>query len=453
MSARLRCLATLAVTFACEASTHRGPLVDPQAPTQAPSRAEPAASPQAAALPVRPSPQRTWHLAARVEVDEGDDVARLRLFTSADGTLFVTSGPLVMRVGNDGSFAPDRAWLRGIEPPGSGFEGIAAWDVETLGGRLPDGLYLSLRVETDGRAEPPTQQVYRWADTTWTPVDHAAKRYTWQLTGLAPWRDGSVLALRSFTPTMPPEVEMISDEYYAEFLEIVARQRRLVVLRGRPKAPAQLANERIVAFDARETGEVVAVVHVPPKGVSAHEAEVALRRSYAILHYAPDRPLRRVSLPELTEALVAWHTPAVAWSDDGVLRAWGSIETTNEDTLERTFAPLLLRFDGEQWIRESPPPCRDESSIVAFATDVGRQWSGCMGHFPTSGPGAVFSRVAEGPWEEEIMPADALAGGAAIDIVVRGADDVWIAGGAVYRTQAVGSPVVLPGLAAQWSGP
>lgn len=458
MSLRLRCLAPLAVALACEASTHRGPLIDPQAPTgaptQVPTHAEPPASPQAAALPVRPSPQRAWHLAARVEVDEGDDTARLRLLESADGTLFVTSGPLVMRVGPDGSFAPDRAWLRGIESPGSElahFEGIAAWDVETLGGRLPDGLYMSLRVEIDGRAEPPTQQVYRWAGTAWTPVDHAAKRYTWQITALAPWRDGSVLALRSFTPTMPPEVDDISEEYYAEFLEIVARQRRLVVLRGKPKAPTQLATERILAFDARETGEIVAIVHVPPKGVSVEVAESSIVRSYEILHYAPDRPLRRVSFPELTEAIVQWQTPAVAWNDDGVLRAWGSIETTDEDTLERTFAPLLLRFDGEQWIRESAPPCREGSSIVAFATDVERQWAACKGHF--SEPGAVLTRVAEGPWEEEIMPDDAVVGGATIDIVVRGPNDVWIASGAVYRTQPVASPVALPGLAAQWSAP
>lgn len=122
MSARLRGLAMVAVALACEASPHRGPLVDPQAPapepTPPPPRAGPAASPQAATLPVRPGPQRTWHLAARVEVDEGDDIARLRLFTSTDGTLFVTSGPLVMPVGTDGSFAPDRAVYR-TRPVGS----------------------------------------------------------------------------------------------------------------------------------------------------------------------------------------------------------------------------------------------------------------------------------------------------------------------------------------------
>jgi hypothetical protein len=250
---------------------------------------------------------------------------------------------------------------------------------------------------------------------------------------------------------MPPDVDMVSDAYEAEFHELVARQRRLVVLRGRPKAPAELAKARIVAFAARETGEIVAIVHVPPQDVSAHEAETALLRSYAILHYAPDRPLQRVSLPELTAALVQWDTPAVAWSGDGVLRAWGSIETTHPDTLESTHAPLMLRYDGERWIREEPPPCRDETSIVAFATDVGRQWAGCKGDAAESG--AVFSRAAEGPWEAERMPDDALRGGTTIDIVVRGPDDVWIAGGAVYRTQPVGAPVVLPGLAAQWATP
>lgn len=83
---------------------------------------------------------------------------------------------------------------------------------------------------------------------------------------------------------------------------------------------------------------------------------------------------------------------------------------------------------------------------------------------PSLGPNDRTSRTAVGPGDfesdaievdepptPERMPEDALRGGATIDIVVRGPDDVWIAGGAVYRTQPVGAPVVLPGLAAQWA--
>lgn len=69
------------------------------------------------------------------------------------------------------------------------------------------------------------------------------------------------------------------------------------------------------------------------------------------------------------------------------------------------------------------------------------------------GPGDLESDAieVEAPPTPERMPDDALRGGATIDIVVRGPDDVWIAGGAVVRTQPVGAPVVLPGLAAQWA--
>lgn len=462
---RLHGLAMLAPLLACETVPREGTPVEPQTPpaTQAAQAAPDARSTTTTAdPPASPRPQRAWHLAARLEVAADDVPAYPRLFTSDDGTLFVTSGPRVMPVDRNGSFALDPLWLRGIEPPGAespSFEGIAAWEPEALGGRLPDGLYLSLRHEINGRADPPAQHVYRWAGTAWAPVDHAAKRFTWQILGLAPWRDDSVLALRSFTPTMPPEVDLISDEYYAEFLETVAKQRRLVVLRGKPKAPASLAKERILAFDARETGEIAAIVVVPPKGATGIDAEQALVRSYVTLHFAPDRPLQRVPIPELAEGLVTWSAPAVAWGADGVLRAWGSTETTDAKTLETKHAPLLLRFDGERWIPEPPPPCPGEGSIVAFAVDGERQWAGCHPLPPwgsTAPSGTVLTRVGEGPWQVEIMPEGALQG-PWLDIVVRGQSDgqsdVWIAGGAVYRTQPVTSVVVLPGLAAQWSAP
>jgi hypothetical protein len=468
MTSGIRSIGMLALVLACEAKTRGRSVLEPEVPqpTEAPpaearpAEARPADPPaEDPTLPAATVPSRPWHLAARLEVAADDDAARLRLFRSDDGELFVTSGPLVMQVGPDGSFTADRSWLRGIEPPGGDaptFEGIASFDVETLGGRLPDALYLSLRYEIDGRSDAPSQRVYRRAGSRWVPVDHVTQRTTWLLQGLATWRDDSVLALRSFIPTPSEHIEF-SDEYYAGFLEHVARQRRLVVLRGRPKAPAALAKERIIAFDARETGEIAAITLVTPKGMSASEAELAIKTTYATLHYAPGRPLQRVPIPGLTDAIASWSEPAVAFGADGTLRAWGNVEITNEQTMDVTEATLLLRFDGERWIPESPPPCQGRDSLVAFAIDGERQWAGCHSRPPwdptTEESGLVLSRVAEGPWQREVLPKSVLKGGHGIDIIVRGPDDVWVAGRALARTQPVDTVVVLPGLAAQWSPP
>jgi hypothetical protein len=358
-----------------------------------------------------------------VAAPEGESSPLFRLYEAGDA-LFVTAGPQVMHVGADGSIARDPKWLRGLTTfRGPGMDamfGTGAWAIIAAGGRWPDAFYITLTHESGFRGEGYPNAVYRRVAEGWVAVATKGKRHHAFPRDLAPWKDGSVLALRGFTPTF--EIENRDEDNAATSAEVeraaaaIARQRPMTVLRGAPKAP-DLGRRDLAAFDAVDSGEIVAVV----------EGEAPLA-----VHFDPaSGSARERSLPAAARGLANAEVLL-----EGSARAWiyGSAG--------EGMAPYLALFDGETWNDESAPPCA--MTIVSYSrTKDGEAWAVCgdpvYGEMLT-GDASLWRREDGGTWQAVTLPDDA----GPIAVVARGRDDVWVAGRKLLHTRAPKQTVEVP---------
>lgn len=377
------------------------PTAASEAPTATPAssptaKPTPASSPAPASSPTpAPAPASLAGIAAagdapRFAVVATQSAGELRLFETVDGQAFAVSGPWVTQLHRDGTIEVDPTWTRGIATDGPEFDNLSvesyAWYSAALGGTWPEDAYLVVEPGWAGRGSDLPPQVYRRVQARWTPVATREAAFDWAPRAFGPWRDGSILALRSFTPRYrsvgdsgePSEAEQ------RRIGRIIAAQKRLVVLRGRPKAPA-FGGEDVRAFASLATGSIVAAI---AEATDTEHARIAM------VHHGIDGAVRRLALPDAGPDPFEPLIVQVRADDDAWLfgrAAEGS-------------AGWVARFDGDAW-RQVTVPCA--SGIAAAAID-------------RRGDAYLVCDVAEGPAAGDREPAQAAL------LRVRGDSVAWL---------------------------
>ncbi|MEM6995628.1 MAG: hypothetical protein AAF721_34270 [Myxococcota bacterium] len=432
----------VALVGACTSTEGGSPGVPPPAPEQAPAASEtppakapvpegPESAPEPP--PVEPDdqpepPAAGFHIAVdTAETDVNEGAAGMRLFETTDGSLFVTAGPQVMRVADDGAVERKRTWMGGITPiAGPELESIHhmyyAWNAKFLGGRWPDALFLATDHISGFRGPGDPIVVHRWRGERWQPVDTMGKDLSWWVVGAAPWLDDKVLGLRAYAPGYAfyydeDETAEVPKAMVRRGDAAVDKAKRLVVLRGKGQAPKALATEKITRFDAIGSGEIVAKI-----------------AGAGMLHYDPaTEAVKPHALPtfegelhgvDLVDATHAW--------------AWGG---TNE-------SPYLAAFDGAAWTSQPTPEV--SKAIIAFdISPGGTQWATAGmapdDYFSDEKP-LLWSKPKGKPWQKVELPPDAKV----YDVIARADDDVWLAGDRVYRSQRPKSPITIPTIDTMW---
>ncbi len=356
----------------------------------------------------------------------------LRLFRTTDGSLFVTAGPQVMRVGDDGTLSRDRTWLAGLTPIADpSMETIEdmyyAWDAVFLGGRWPDATFLATTYEAGFRGPADPVAVHRWRNDKWQPVDTKTKRFAWHVIGSGPWLEDKVLGLRAYQPEhhfyfTEDETDGPPDAMVKRGEAAVAKAKRLVVLRGTGQAPAAMANRKISAFASLPSGEILAV-----EGGSAS----------AVVHYDPATDeARSLPLPRENQRRVdGLHvvSPTAAW-------AWGK----TDDEPQR---PYLAHFDGTAWSKHEVPDAKD--GVTSFdVTPSGALWATLGGSEEAfeAKSASVWTKPAGKPWRQIELPQ----GARVAKLMARTDQDIWLVGDSVRRSGKAGPVVEIPVLDALW---
>ena len=421
-------------------------LVAACSPTTAPTkdRVEPEAPPVVAAEKPAPEPAPVeedakpptsmFHAVAKVTPNERDErTPHFRVFEAATGELFASVGPQVVKIGDDGSFARDIAWLQGVHA----FEddaqqlifALASWDVIKAGGRWPDAFYITLSGEFGLRGGHYPHHVYRRESDRWVEVDAKGSSFHWFVADAVPWKDGSVLALRGFEPVY----EYKGDDEEAEATKAsvrradsaIAKQKPLIVIRGAGKAP-DLGRRDIASIDALDTGEIV--------GVVVGESPLAVQHDPASGR-TERRPLPKA---ELRYARVVLESATRAWVYGGV------------DTPESR-APYLARFDGEAWQPEPVPGCQDIGIGSFSRSPEGDTWAVCgFGPeepvFEPESTALWLRRADAEAWEQVQLPDDATP----VEVLARGRNDVWVGGAMLFHTKPRDHVAEVPGYAGMW---
>lgn len=392
------------------------------APAQTPPPAAPAAPPQEAPATAPFHPVVSW----KDFGDSGDPV--YRVFATRDGDVFLSAGPQIMKAARDGSVERNPSWLGGIrDPDNANPEGnpyLAAWYVQTLGGRWPDALFMTVYVYSGGRMEEPIE-VYRFANGGWTflPERHPVLRSHPRV--LAQWRDDSVLSLRGFTSVAEPEDETgLSKADERAFKAALARTNPLAVVRGAPKAP-KLGSD-LVSFDALPSGELVAVA----------------ANASRVVHLAADGTSSTTTLPDAA-SLSAAKVVMTAADDVYVI---GALPHQEEDDAQR---PYLAHFDGKTWTKEVVPACTGAAAALSPFSN-GEAWLLCSpedvwfggGYEGLQGSGTVWHREG-GAWSQVPLPDHARG----IQLVATAPDEVWVAADrGIYYSKKPPQQVELPSL-------
>jgi hypothetical protein len=340
----------------------------------------------------------------------------------------------VIRIAPGGSFSRDPDLLRGIEAEfgelsidQEGLFMLAHWGAAAAGGRWPDGFYLTLTAEFGFRHDDYPTRVYRRTDDRWAAVASKGDHFHWFPTDLAPWRDGSVLALRGFDPiyAYPEHRDETTEPLAASVRQAKAsieRHRPLIVIRGASKAP-DFGRRDLAAIDALPTGEIVAVV--------VGDAPLALHFDPAT-NAVTERPLPGRALAS-AEVLV-----------EGSALAWIYGVAADPD------APYLVRFDGEAW-REDPTPECEVAGIGSFSRSADAEtWLVCGS--PATAPlfagddHTLWRRPADGGWEHVEVPSGAIP----TEVVARRSDDVWVGGNVLLHTRKPAKVETVPGYTEMW---
>jgi hypothetical protein len=382
-----------------------------------------------------PEPEPMFHPVAKVVPSEHDERApHFRVFEAANGELFVSVGPQIVKLGDDGSFTRDVAWLEGIqtfdERSSASISSLLSWDVVTAGGVWPEAFYITVSGEVGFRGGHYTHRVYRRDSDRWVAMTTRGSAFFWFFDDIAPWKDGSVLALRGFEPVYrykrgSEDAEEPTEASRRRAKAAIAAQKPIIVIQGRAKAP-NLGRREIVGIDALASGEMVAVVR-GSKPIAVHYDSGSGR--------AIDRPL---PADLLQDADVLLESATRAW-------VYGYVETTS------SIAPYLARFDGEAWQRDTPPGCKDIGIGSLSRSPEGDLWAVCG--FGPDDP--VFEPEALGlwlrpadadAWEEVKLPDEA----APIEVLARGRDDVWVGGTMLLHTKPRARVEEVPGYTGMW---
>lgn len=362
------------------------------------------------------------------KIEEG--APGLRLFRTTDGSMFVTAGPQVMRVAEDGSLVRDRTWLGGITPiaaPASEtIDGMYyGWNAVFLGGRWPDATFLVTDYLAGFRGPADPIAVHRWRGERWARVATKMKHFAWHVVEAGPWQGDRVLGLRAYQPEQhfyysESELDSAPGAMVRRGNAAVAKAKRLVVLRGTGQAPASMAYRKISHFASLATGEIMVI-----------EGET----SDSIVHYdsGAERSLR---LPEADARRVTglrFDAPDVAW-------AWGV-------TGSESARPFLARFDGAAWT-EHQSPDSDKAMTSFDVAPGGALWATCGGSQTLLGEesASVWTKPKGQPWRPVAVPS----GARVFQVMARTDRDIWLAGEAVYRSGRVGPVVTIPKLDDLW---
>ncbi len=421
-------------------ATDPAPLSSTAPPKPTPALAAPAAP--VVAAPVEPTTTPTDEsgrvLSTRSEFKPVDDAPRLvlvatrggndgssiTLLPATDGQLFAAAGPLLYALRPDGSIEHDPSWSRGIDVQGVALDmaenDMLGWSASALAGSWPEGAYLVLHLATGSRGGDAPPQLYRRNNSLWGRVDTHEKKLDWYPRRFGAWKDGSLLALKGFTTQYSNsgdgDVEPPPNEVSA-FKSAVASRKKLVVLRGAPKAPA-FGERDVQSFASLATGEIFAVLGQDGKAV--------------VLHH-DDASERTLPLPN-GDKLEPMYLEIRATARD---RAWvfGGYSEGHETH------GYLARFDGTQWTQVETT-CQ---SINSMSLDpAGAAYVVC----PVGTGDDDITRVLlrfDGTTVEEI-PTPSLPS----EVVVRGPRDLWIVSqtdfeAALWHTGAPGGdPLVLP---------
>lgn len=346
-------------TPAAAAPVDPAPVVQPPAPvTPTPAvTATPPATAAESAVPVAADAPRFTRVAVAAD---GDGV--VALLRTTNDQLFAATGPVLARLGADGSYEQVPEWVRGVDDQGS-LEALAVgydwWSAVAMGGTWPEGAYLVLSPESGGRGEDSPNELYRRANGSWVRVATRAKRFDWYPRAFGPWKDGSLLALRGFEP----RYSRYDDEGNAPASEVkaaaatIAKEKRLIVLRGAPKAPAW-GNRDIRAFASLPTGEIYAAV--------------ADGETVTMLHHDDASGAEVTRTLPTKGTLSDYEIEVVATGDD---RVWVFGSASVGDDAHG----YVARFEGRTW-EEVETPCVgtarsgsvDDAGNAYFVCDVQR---------------------------------------------------------------------------------
>lgn len=449
-----RLAATLLAT-ACDHGTSE-PIATPPPGEAAPSELQPAVSgPARPDAPVAlPLPKAKSH--AKVPADaprfvtvatrsDGNNASEVRLF-ALDGVAFAGVGSALLRLGSDGTVEHERGWARGFDDSSIELDAVAAgmmwWQTESLGGAWPEDTVAALRPQSGSRGGDETPEVYRRTNARWTRIATRERLFDWYPRSFGRWKDGSLLALKAFEPRYAhpgDESEPTPPREVAASAAAIAKQKRLVVLRGAPKAPA-FGARAVQAFASLPSGEIVAAIAERKRVVMLHHDESG----------APDREL---ALPELLPGEpieLRMHAADDAW-------VLGYAAAPEEGTPETPGAGILLaHFDGRAWSRV-PTECAYEPHGLSIDRE-GSAYFICQLRLDTDTQPQALFRVRHGVLEE--LPTD----GEPDEVIALAPDDIWVAqytsdtakllhSGGSPRTQSIPTTIEAAHEVLEWAEP
>lgn len=409
-----------------------------------------ATDPTTAAIPsgsdtTPPTPEPTPPIPVLTTTAELHVIARagttMMLHPLVDGSLLASAGPLVLRVDERGELVHDPAMLRGLEnirdvsADDDEFDGVSAWWPVALGGRWPDAVYLSMEVASAYRGDGAEADVHRWDGQAWAKVDTRTNRYEWYPAEIHPWIDSSLLARRVYRPWYPghdpfDDGEGPTEQQVEASARAIGQAKKIVVIRGEPKAPAAPAT--VTAFASLATGEIFAVTGDDPPNLVRLDTEGG-RHTIAL----PGKDVH-------VRGVIA----------DGPDRAWVfGTRVGPKDEDERAW---LVRVHGKKASMADAPNCRGTGLASFVALDSGTQWATCgaalddvdAAYFADT-PGTLWHRAPGKAWARWKLPPR-------IDdprrVVARHEGDVWVVayerrrGGVLLHSRPRSTVLELPDL-------
>ena len=309
---------------------------------------------EAPADPAKPTAEPRYHLLAKAKkgvIGGNEGNPSFHVFGIGDGEVLIAHGPWLMRPESDGTLVQDPAWVRGIVPPETDPVVVSLavdWTVHSVGGRWPDGLYMTSAYISPFRVGIYYNQTYRWLGDGWFHLDTKHARYVSFPERIEPWGD-SVIALRSFAPRYRKtdgELDPPASEERA-IRTAIAKAKPLAVYAGPAKAPR--LPETIDDFDTLPNGLLMGIVSGDPPHVLTYDSSTHASTI--------------VSLPDAVSVDINGIELAVA--DRGYV--FGGLEDYENEQTD----PYLARYDGETWHKESAPPCGAELLGVAWSKTAG----------------------------------------------------------------------------------
>ena len=407
------------VVLACEHGTG-DPMVEPSAaaaPTSTPSTtpAPPVTPAQPSAVPAPPKANSHAKVPAdaprfvKVAATAANSAGELRLF-AIEGGAFLGVGPALLRLHPDGTIEHERQWARGLDGGRIELDAVTAgmnwFDTEALGGSWPEDTILAIRPQSGSRGIDDAPLVYRRSNAVWTQIATRERLYDWYPRAFGRWKSGSLLALKAFAPRYahpgdeedgPPAREV------AASARAIAKQKRLVVLRGTPKAPAFGARS-VQGFASFPDGEIVAAIANGDRVVMLHHDETGAHdRELA----PPGRGLLATSPIELRARAPddVWVLGEAPWRNDDTPATPGD-------------GAYLAHFDGRAW-SEIPTECDRDPRGLAIDR-AGSAYFLCNLRITSDEQPTVLFRVRAGVLEELPLPVVPTA------VLPLAEDDIWL---------------------------